>query len=38
MQEIKQSIKNQYDKKKQIINNLPKKPTNSISVCTTIIN
>jgi len=37
MQEIKQKIKDQQDKKKQIINNLPKKHTNSISDSTTIV-
>lgn len=37
MQEIKQKIKDQQDKKKQIINNLPKKHTNSISDSTTIL-
>lgn len=39
MQEIKQKIKDRQDKNKQIINNLPKKPTstNSITASITIV-
>jgi len=36
MQEIKQTIKDRKDKKKQIINNLPKKPTPTNSITASI--